>query len=94
VTGGEPDRILVQLCAAHTRVDEVDPELVRRHVELVLRRAYPKGEVAVLWRKNLDRARVHLVGDDPKAGHTDTVRRLVEFVMARASRLTDPVPAT
>jgi hypothetical protein len=83
---GEPVRILVQLCRAQTR-DATDPELVRRHVELVLRRAYPRVDVMVLWHKDLTGTRVHVVGDDPKAGHAQTVRHLVEFVVARGSRL-------
>jgi hypothetical protein len=83
----DPQRIIVQLSAARTRNDVPDPEVVRRHVALVLRRAYPKVDVMVLWQKDAADPRVHVVGDDPNVRHTDTVRRLVDFVVARAARI-------
>ena len=93
VVSCDPIRILVQLCAAKARIDGVEPEVVRRHVELVVRRAYPRVEVMVLWRKDVPGARVHVVGDDPSARHTDVVRRLVDFVLTKAARLaSDPEP--
>jgi hypothetical protein len=85
----EPVRILVQIGAAKASADRTDPDLVRRYVELVVRRAYPRVEVIVLWRKALSATRVHIVGGD--FDHTETVRRIVDFVLARASRIATSV---
>jgi hypothetical protein len=87
----DPKRIIVQISATQTRVHGGDPELVRGHLALVLRRAYPKVDVMVLWQKGADEPRVHVVGDDATARHTDTVQRLVDFVVARGARLTASV---
>jgi hypothetical protein len=90
VVSREPSRIHVTLGVADSGAIGVDPGLVRDHVELVLRRAYPRVQVSVSSRRDRVVTEIVVLGDDASRGHHDTVRKLVEFVVTRAGRL---VPA-
>lgn len=87
----EPDRIVVQLRSASIR-DGVDAELVRHHVECVLRRAYPRSRTVVSISDGLIDHRVLVVGHDA-AHQRQIARKLVDFVLARAVRIAARAPA-
>jgi hypothetical protein len=83
---GEPTRVLVQLCDLVRPDDEAHAELLRFRVARVVGKAYPRAEIAVVWREQLRGTQVHLVGDDPRAGHPAMVAKLVELILARVAR--------
>jgi hypothetical protein len=82
----EPARIVVHLSAL--QLDEgIDAEIVRTRVDATLRKAYPRASVTVALRQLVvGGARVTFPGEEPSPTHAAAIERLVDFVVARASR--------